>query len=167
MRSTDERVNEVLGRARAREATSRRRRQRVAALGGGVLAVVIVATVGVGMSSLPGAVAASAGATLGLMGSVFAGGSALGYVVVGLLGLALGAAVTVLAYRLGHARAMLAPRDEDEISAHTLPGHTKQFSKGQAAKNPSESVCTNPPDRTDSGRTVEAEAAFDAEGREP
>ena len=81
----------------------------------------MAAAVGVGMSSLPGAGGASAGATLGLMGSVFAGGSALGYVVVGLLGLALGAAVTVLAYRLGRERKPAAPvvakKPED-----TVPG---------------------------------------------
>ena len=109
MKSTDERVSEVLGRARVREAANRRRRQRVAALGGGALAVAIVAAVGVGVSSMPGAGGASAGATLGLMGSVFAGGSAFGYVVVGLLGLALGAAVTVLAYRLGRGRKPAVP----------------------------------------------------------
>ena len=101
MRLTDERVSEVLGRARAREAAARLKRQRIAAIGGGALSIVIVAALGVGMSSLPGAGAAPAGATLGLMGSVFAGGSALGYVIIGLLGFALGAAVTALAYRLG------------------------------------------------------------------
>ena len=109
MKSTDERVNEVLGRARVREAANRRRRQRVAALGGGALAVAVVAVVGVSMSSMPDAGGASAGATLGLMGSVFAGGSALGYVVVGLLGLARGAAGTVLAYRLGRGRKPAVP----------------------------------------------------------
>ena len=99
MKSTDERVSEVLGRARAQEAAARRKKQRIAAFSSGVLAIVVVVAVGVGMSSL-----ADAGVTLGLMGSVFAKGSAFGYVVVGLLGLALGAIATAFAYRIGRGR---------------------------------------------------------------
>ena len=103
MRSTDERVEEVLGRARAHEAVARRRRQRAVALGGGLLSVVAVVLVGVGVASVagPSGTEGLAG-RLGLMGSVLADGSALGYVVVGLLGIVLGAAVTVLSFRLGH-----------------------------------------------------------------
>lgn len=167
MKSTDERVREVLGRARAREAADRRRRQRIATFGGGALAVVIVASFGVGMSTLQGEETASTGATLGLMGSVFAGGSALGYVVVGLLGLVLGAAVTAFAYRAGRARNGFAPPAEDEISAHTLPERANPFAKDQVVKRPSESVCTNSPNRLDSDRPVETKAASDGEEREP
>ena len=101
MKTTDERIDEVLSRARAREAAARRRRQRVAALGGGALSIVAVVAVGLGFASAPGAGAPHAGESLGLMGSVLSGGTALGYVVVGLLGLLLGVAVTVLAFRLG------------------------------------------------------------------
>ena len=104
MKSTDERVSEVLGRARAQEAAARRKKQRIAAFSSGVLAIVVVVAVGVGMSSLADAGATSTGVTLGLMGSVFAKGSAFGYVVVGLLGLALGAIATAFAYRIGRGR---------------------------------------------------------------
>ena len=162
MKSTDERVSEVLGRARAREAAKRRRQQRIAAIGGGALAVAIVAAVGVGISLLPSAGGASAGATLGLMGGVFAGGSALGYVVVGLLGLALGAAVTVLAYRLGRT-----PRAKDANSAHILPGRTNQFEKDQLARTPLNNADTVSPDRPNSDRFIETESASEAESVEP
>lgn len=103
MRSTDERMAEVLGRAKVHEAEIRRKRQRAVAFGGGMLSVVAVVLVGVGLSAYATGASDAASVTgqLGLMGSVFAGGSALGYVVVGLLGLALGAAVTAIAFRLG------------------------------------------------------------------
>lgn len=162
MKSTDERISEVLGRAQVREATNRRRRQRVAALGGGALAVAVVAAVGVGMSSLPGAQTASADATLDLMGSVFASGSALGYVVVGLLGLVLGTAVTLVAYRLGHSRNGLVPRVEVEIGAHALSENMSQL-----AKSPSESACASSPDRPDSGNPDGIEVASNGERGEP
>ena len=80
----------------------RRQRQRAVAVGGGVLSVVLVVLVGIGVSTVmePSGSASLMG-RLGLMGSVLAGGPALGYVVVGLLGIALGAAVTALVYRFG------------------------------------------------------------------
>ena len=103
MRSTDERMAEVLGRAKVHETEIRRRRQRAVAFGGGCLSVVAVVLAGVGLSAsaTDASDAASVAGQLGLMGSVFADGSALGYVVVGLLGLALGTAVTAIAFRLG------------------------------------------------------------------
>ena len=42
MRSTDERMDAVLGRVRAQEAAARRRRQRAVTLGGGALSVVVM-----------------------------------------------------------------------------------------------------------------------------
>ena len=102
MKSTDERMKDVLGRARARETMNRRRRQRAVVLGGGALSVVVVVLVGVGVSSNVGSSGSSdLAGQLGLMGSVFTDGSALGYIVVGLLGIVLGAAITALTYRLG------------------------------------------------------------------
>ena len=111
MKSTDERMVDVLGRAKAREAMVRRQRQRAVAVGGGVLSVVLVVLVGIGVSTVmePSGSASLMG-KLGLMGSVLAGGPALGYVVVGLLGIALGAAVTALVYRFGR-RPSGEPRD--------------------------------------------------------
>ena len=101
MRSTDERMNEVLGRARARENAARRRRQHAAAIIGGALSVVAVFAVGMGLSSagLSGNLAPSG--PFGLMGSVFSDNPAIGYIVVGLLGLVLGVVVTTLVFRLG------------------------------------------------------------------
>ena len=111
MRSTDEHMAEVLGRARANEAQIRRRRQRAIALGGGVLSVFAVVLVGVGLSSsVSGSVdTATLAGQLGLMGSVHAHGSAFGYVVVGLLGLVLGATVTSIAFKLGRSAVKVGP----------------------------------------------------------
>ena len=79
----------------------RRRRQRAVAIFCGALGVIAVVAVGIGVSAA-GASSPVPGGPFGLMGSVFADGDALGYVVVGLLGLVLGTAVTALACRLGH-----------------------------------------------------------------
>lgn len=102
MRTTDERMDQVLKRARAREAADRRRRQRAVAIGGGAISVVAVVAVGLGFALASGNDAPFSAESLGLMGSALSGSSVLGYVVVGLLGLALGAAVTTLAFKLGH-----------------------------------------------------------------
>lgn len=95
MKSTDERMAVVLGRARAHEATARRRRQRAVAFGDGALSIVVVVAVGLGASTVMDDLAgvSSTAGQFGLMGSVFSGSSALGYIVVGLLGIALGAGV--------------------------------------------------------------------------
>ena len=122
MRSTDERMSAVLGRARAREAAVRRRRRRAVALGGGFLSVIVVVAVGIGVSTGFGdssGVAGLAGAS-GLMGSVFADSPALGYIAVGLLGVALGAAVTALAFRLGRRRTGAGP-EPDPIDEGRVP----------------------------------------------
>ncbi|MDO4851131.1 MAG: hypothetical protein Q4A93_04650 [Actinomycetota bacterium] len=103
MKSTDERMNDVFGRAKAREAATRRRRQRIAGFAGGALCVIAVALVGIGVALV---VAESAGPSalvgqLGLMGSVIADASAAGCIAIGLAVLVVGAAVSVLAYRMG------------------------------------------------------------------
>lgn len=104
MKTTDERMNAVLGRARARDAALRRRRQRVVAFGGGALSIIAVVAIGIGIASIRPSGASSPSNSFGLMGSVLADSGAFGYVVVGLLGLVLGAAIAVVAYRLGRRR---------------------------------------------------------------
>ena len=101
MKTTDERMDEVLRRAHARKAVARRRRQRGVAIGGGALSVVAIVAVGFGFASASGADLPDAGGSLGLMGSVLSSGSALGDIVIGLFGLVLGIAVTVLAFGPG------------------------------------------------------------------
>ena len=102
MRSIDERMGEVFKRASAREAGVRAWRRRAVALAGMAVSAAVIVFVGVSVASVPGEPnAAGASGQLSLMGSVLADGSALGYVVVGLLGLVLGAAVTLLAIRFG------------------------------------------------------------------
>ena len=122
MKTTDERMRDVLARAQAREAALRRRRQRDVVICGGALVVAVVVVVGVGMASMAGpSVPPPSGTTLGLMGSVVADGSALGYVVVGLLGLVLGVALTVLTYRVGR---MPVPKElEAKASGSKSAGH--------------------------------------------
>ena len=115
MKSTDERMDTALGRARAYEAAARRRKQRAVAFGGGVLSVMVVVAVGLGVSASmgdPASVSSTAG-QLGLMGSVFSGSPALGYIVVGLLGIELGAGVAVVTYRLGRAPDLGRGSDEE------------------------------------------------------
>ena len=101
MRSIDERMGEVLGRTRAREAATRRKRQYATALIGGALSVVAVVAAGIGLSSVGLSGSLAPNGPFGLMGSVFSDNPALGYVVVGLLGLVLGVVVTALVYRFG------------------------------------------------------------------
>lgn len=137
MRSTDERMNEVLGRVRVQESALRRKRQRIAALAGGALSVIVVVAVGMGVSSLEGANATSSIATVGLMGSVFADGSALGYIVVGLLGLVLGIVVTVLVCRFGRRRvSAYAPAADGSTCAPTADGPTCAPTVSPAADSP-------------------------------
>ena len=103
MKSTAERMNDVLGRAKAREAITHRRRQRIAGFAGGALCVIAVALVGIGVASVA---AESAGPSalagqLGLMGGVIADASAAGCIALGLAVLVVGAGVSILAYRMG------------------------------------------------------------------
>ncbi len=149
MRSTDERMDAVLGRVRAQEAAARRRRQRAVTLGGGALSVVVVVAVGFGISTVMGdsAGASPTAAQLGLMGSVFSGSPALGYILVGLLGIALGAAVAAAACRLGHGKG--------GISVLTSFETASSSAKPQVAKIASESSDTN------------SRSAPDEEGRIP
>ena len=137
MKSTDERMHAVLGRARAHEVAIRRRRQRAAALGGGALSVIIMVAVGMGVSSVMGesSGASSAAEQLGLMGSVFSGSSALGYIVVGLLGIVIGAAVAAVAFRLGHGK--------QAIGVQKLPEAAISHAKPQVAEIASENLDTD------------------------
>ncbi len=166
MRSTDRRVEEVLARARAREVVLRRRRQRAVAIGGGVMGVVAVVAVGIGLARAGTSGLAAPNAVVGLMGSVFAERPALGYVAVGLLGLALGVAITVLAYRVGNARGELAFCVESDISVHTLPRYPDASTKAQVAEIPSENMYTNSSSWPDPDCSVEAKTASDGEGGE-
>ena len=69
------------------------------AVAGGMASIMAIVLVSVCVAGLG---ETSANTTVqGLMGSVFAPGSALGYVVVGLLGLVLGVTVTLLSARWG------------------------------------------------------------------
>ena len=77
------------------------------------------------------------------MGSVFADESALGYVVVGFFGLAFGAVVTAIAFRLGHGRSASSYDTEGGISVHTSPEAEVSPAKAQVGKSVSESVYTN------------------------
>ena len=102
MKSTDERMGEVFKRASAREVASRLWRRRAVAFGGMVVSIAVIVFVGMSVAAVSGqAGAADKTGSLALMGSVLADGSALGYVVVGLLGIVLGAVVTLLAMRFG------------------------------------------------------------------
>ena len=97
MRTSEERVAELHRRMAAMKQAKARRKYRLicAAAYAACLTVTVLAAMGV--SRLP--VQAGA-ATNGITGSVFAGNDALGYIVVGLLALILGAMVTVFCFRL-------------------------------------------------------------------
>ena len=103
MKSTDERMVQVLQRASATRRKQRRQMQLIAVWGGGVACVAILAVVSLAISSV-GDLESVSSLTMGdgeLVASVFSGSSTLGYLVVGVLGALLGVALTVLAYRLG------------------------------------------------------------------
>ena len=118
MKSTDERMNDVLGRARMHEAAARRKRQRVAGFAGGALCVIAVVLIGVGVASVAAETTgpSTLAGQLGLMGSVISDASAAGYIVIGLAVLVVGAAVSVLAYRMGRP---MADADESENVSST------------------------------------------------
>ena len=121
MKSTDERMEMVFERARERERMARRRKSRVVALSGGVLSVVAIVLVGIGVSMAVRSSGSSPdGSGLDLMGSVFAGGSAFGYVAVGLTGIVLGVAVTVIVFRFGKGAGSYGERAGRGIGAQDL-----------------------------------------------
>ena len=115
MRSTDERMEEVFERTAAQRVATRQRRFRMAVFGGGAAGLAVVVFAALVMASLAETPSAPASTwQLTLMGSVIANASALGYVVVGLLGIVVGAALTVVAFRFAQPTSDTANPDDKE-----------------------------------------------------
>ena len=154
MKSTDKRMNEVLGRARTRQAATRRRRQQMLAVGGGVASIAIVVIASMFAASVGVFAAPVLDGPYQLMASVFSNGAALGYVAVGLLGLMLGVAVTVLAYKVGRQNsARFAPYENPA----TRPGKMRSMSM------PDESPDTVTPAAEEGARDHSAHAVAHAD----
>lgn len=103
MKTTDERMEQVLQQASATRARRQRQHQRIATWGGATTCLIVLVVASIATSSV-GNTDALPGLTVGgngLAASVFADSPAFGYLVVGLLGAMLGVALTVLVYRLG------------------------------------------------------------------
>lgn len=107
MRSNEERAAAVRRRVKQLEAQRRKRRARIVAISSVAACLIIIAAVSFAMPALDGssAVWGAAGA-----GSIFSAGVA-GYIVIGVLGFALGVAVTLLGIKL---RAYWKPEDGDD-----------------------------------------------------
>lgn len=95
--------------------------RRVTVVAGGMASMAVIVLVSVCVAGLGKTSASST--VQGLMGSVFARGSALGYVVVGLLGMVLGVTLTLLGVRWegpskrGYTEGHLLPRPTDDEGA--------------------------------------------------
>lgn len=97
MGTSEERVAELHRRMEAMKQAKARRKFRLACAAAYAACLAVTVLAAVGVSRLP---VHSGAAPDGMTGSVFAGNEALGYIVVGLLALILGAMVTVFCFRL-------------------------------------------------------------------
>ncbi len=98
MRTSEERVKELHRRMQSRRQEKLRRRFSLIAAASGAAGLAAALIFAVGLSRL--SVEIPQQTILGAAGSIFADHEALGYVVVALMAFCLGAAVTVLCYRL-------------------------------------------------------------------
>ena len=101
MRSTDERVAAVERRVKELARQKKQRQRRDIGLYAAAACLALVVGVGASMPSIMGELAQGNYTNTGMMASIFYEGSALGYVLVGLLAFALGACLTFLCVVLG------------------------------------------------------------------
>ena len=100
MRNTDERVAAVQRRAKEIERHKRLRRGRIIGVSSAAACLLVVGGLSFAMPGIIAGLPESGYQGVGTAASIFYGGGALGYVLIGLLAFALGASVTILCYRL-------------------------------------------------------------------
>ena len=100
MRSHEERVAEAKRRIAAREQESRRRRDRRTVALAAAACLAVLAGVSLAMPGIAASIQAGDYSGFETAASIFHGGAALGYIVIGLLAFLLGVCVTILCFRL-------------------------------------------------------------------
>ena len=100
MRSHEERFAEAKRRIAARQREKRLRRGRITMVTTAVACLVLIVGVSLAMPGITAQIQAGDYAGYETAASIFHGGAALGYIVIGLLAFLLGVCVTVLCFRL-------------------------------------------------------------------
>lgn len=100
MRNTDERLSAALLRAEELERQDRRRGRRLA-MASVAACLALIAALALAMPGWNARMAAWSASAPSMTASLFSGSGAAGYLVIGILAFLLGAAVTVLCFRLG------------------------------------------------------------------
>lgn len=99
MRNTDERLSAVLRRADELDRWDHRRGSRIA-IASAAACLALIAGLALAMPGWSARMAAGPESGASMTASLFSGGGALGYLVIGILAFLLGASVTVLCFRL-------------------------------------------------------------------
>ena len=100
MRSHEERVAETKRRIAARQRREQRRRSTITTLSAAAACLVLIVGVSFAMPGMVAGVRPSDFAGYETAASMYGGGAALGYIVLGLLSFLLGVCVTVLCFRI-------------------------------------------------------------------
>ena len=100
MRSHEERVAETKRRIAARQREQKLRRNKVAMVSAGAACLALIAGASLAMPSIAARIQTGDYSGFETAASIFHGGAALGYIVIGLLAFLLGVCVTVLCFRL-------------------------------------------------------------------
>ena len=100
MRSNEERVAEVKRRIAEKERQKKLRRSRIAAVSAVAACLVLLIGASFAMPGIAAGIQAGDYAGFETAASMYGGGAALGYIVIGLLAFLLGVCVTVLCFRL-------------------------------------------------------------------
>ena len=100
MRSHEDRVAETKRRIAARERKERQRRNKITVLAAAAACLALIVGVSLVMPGIAAKIQAGDYTGFETAASIFHGGAALGYIVIGLLAFLLGVCVTVLCFRL-------------------------------------------------------------------
>ena len=100
MRSHEERVAETKRRIAARQREQKLRRNKVAMVSVGAACLALLIGASIAMPGIAASIQISDYSGFETAASIFHGGAALGYIVIGLLAFLLGVCVTVLCFRL-------------------------------------------------------------------
>ena len=100
MRSHEERIAEVRRRIAEKERQKRRKQRRIAAITCIAACLAVIVGVSFVMPGIVGQIEPGASSGFETAATILGGGTALGYMVIGLLAFVLGACVTILCFRI-------------------------------------------------------------------